>query len=83
MEVEDKSEIINIRSEIDNSQQQCRICLKSYSSTWDLFQDGKNVIRKLIAFANVQVSLSFFIILIIFQIICKKLEKKTLSLFNL
>lgn len=55
MEQQNKSEITNIRSELDNSYQQCRICLKSHSSTWDLFRDGKNVIRKLTTFANVQV----------------------------
>ncbi|XP_033224479.1 zinc finger protein 271-like [Belonocnema kinseyi] len=47
--------IVNIRSTDQDSNEQCRICLKYSTSHWDLFRDGKNIAGKLMTFANVQV----------------------------
>ena len=63
MDVENcRNRIENIRETGSDSVEQCRICLKSSTSHYDLFQDGKNIARKLMTFANVQVSCCAFYI---------------------
>ena len=60
MEVDDFKDCIeNIRHEELISEKQCRLCLKLCNSQYSLFGDGTNMVQKLMAFANVQVSYAF------------------------